>query len=190
MANVYHKDLTGADLHVPKVHNNTYHSETYLTTVSEHGADKHTNRTRNIWIPVNYSPDMGVYNSEVAGGYLIDNDSRSAFGSLYVPSDYVSGGVITAVVISEASGNLYYYINAVYAANNEDYNTHTAIVGPITEAVLGGKYEMLETTLSLTSLNAGDLMSIYIIRFAADPSDTINANVFAIGFIFTYTADM
>ena len=31
MANVYHKDLTGDDLHIPKAHNNTYHSETYLT---------------------------------------------------------------------------------------------------------------------------------------------------------------
>jgi hypothetical protein len=29
MANVSHKDLTGADLHVPKEHNNDYHSTNY-----------------------------------------------------------------------------------------------------------------------------------------------------------------
>jgi len=133
---------------------------------------------------------MGVYNSEVAGGYLVDEVSEAAFGSLYVPADYVSGGVITAVVVSEASGDLLYYMTAEYAANNEDYNTHTATVGPVTEAVLAGKYEMLEGTLSLTSLNASDLMSIFMVRDASFPNDTINANVFAIGFIFTYTADM
>ena len=33
MANTYHKNLTGTDLHVPKVHDSTYHSDTYLTSI-------------------------------------------------------------------------------------------------------------------------------------------------------------
>jgi len=44
MANKYHADLTGADLHVPKEHDNTYHSATYLSS-TEHatltGTDLH-----------------------------------------------------------------------------------------------------------------------------------------------------
>ena len=34
MANVSHKDLTGVNLHVPKVHDNTYHSSAYITSVA------------------------------------------------------------------------------------------------------------------------------------------------------------
>jgi hypothetical protein len=32
MADVYHKDLTGTDLHVPKAHDNTYHSTNYAAS--------------------------------------------------------------------------------------------------------------------------------------------------------------
>ena len=193
MANVYHKDLTGDDLHIPKVHNNTYHSETYLTAVSEHGAEKHTDRTRTLFVPVMYADDgvsVSAHWGDLGGGKLTDGATKKAFGQFKVPADYSSSGVVKAVVVPVESGDMFYQVHCYFASSGESRLTHYAVSSSGAEAVVQDIIKIMAYTVSLTGITTDDFVMCRITRTGGSGLDTVNDDVWVLGFIFEYTADM
>ena len=164
-------------------------SEVQTHAPASHGADKHTDRTRNKWISCTYAEDGMTARDDSPVGILTDGATKQAYGSLHVPENFVSDGVIKAIIISIASGNLMYTIHSQFAANGENYNNHNLGTGTITEAVILNKLEVLNTSLSLTNLAKGDNIGINFKRWGGQAGDTVDAIVHFVGFIFEYTAD-
>lgn len=157
-----------------------------------HGASVHTDRTRKIWCPCLYATD-GI----AAGGigwhvYGVMNDAKDthAYSSIKVPEDYVSGGSIYAVIVPKGTGNIVYTIGRHAAADGEAYNTHSRGTAGTIEAVTTDEIEILDDPVDAQSIAAGDFIGIRLVRDGDNASDTVDAAVYCLGFIFVYTADM
>ena len=156
---------------------------------ASHGADKHTNRTAKIWIPCTNATDGLDLNSGVSGGKLTDGAYKFGYANFCVPEDFVSSGVIKAVVSPDGTGNMKYGVTCYYAANGQSQSTHYNSSGSQTEGVSIDFFNVLAGSVSLTSLAKGDYISILIYRHGEDANDTVNADVILPGFVFEYTAD-
>lgn len=179
-----HTQYYNATRHTKAVHN------ALDIAPASHGADKHTDRTRNMWLIPNYGTDgLGII-WEYSGAKLTDGATHSGYATKVSPKDFVSGGVLKAVVISEGSGNLVFYLDAHFAINGGDPAEHDLSTGEITEAIVANKMEVLANTLELTALSNADIIGARFIRGGAEAGDTVDANVFLIGFILEYLGDM
>ena len=127
--------------------------------------------------------------NDYVGAIMTDGVLKRAHGNFTVPNDYVSGGVLTVVVIPKATGDVGNQLEFSHAANGELCNTHTASNTITYEAVVDDKVEILSNTLSFTSLATGDVVGCLFIRWGNNASDTVNAAVYCLGFIFSYTAN-
>lgn len=169
-----------------------YATNTHFTNApipASHAADKHTDRTRKIWVPVSYATDgMSLFGS-YAMGQMTDGNTRNCAGTITVPADFVSSGVMKCHVTPISTGNLRYEVRAMYAANGQSYATHTNVGGAQTQALSNGiMFEL--PSLSLASLAAGDVIGLRIERDGGNALDTMGTSVYCPGFLFEYTADM
>lgn len=150
-------------------------------------------RTRELFIPVNYSDEEISIAVNFVAGILLANALGHSYGSFVVPNDFLSNGVLTAIITPNDTGNINYRIIAHYAGDNEStfpVPTHDVYTGDIIEAVVSDDMIFLNTTLSLTSLSVGDVVGANFQRNGAEGTDTVEATIFLIGFVFGYTADM
>jgi len=163
----------------------------------EHGADMHTNVTRELFIPaisghiragtVMYYDEYGV----IQGGANLSEPW--VYISFTVPDDFVSFGSLKAVwMCTAAAGNMYWYMNANYAAEGEVVDTHAD--SPAIGATATGGVEILNVQepanpLTLAGLAAGDYIGLEFGRDGSNALDTLNAAMYLYGFLFTYTAE-
>ncbi len=160
-------------------------------TLDAHGAANHTDRTRKIWIPCTFGTDgltMPLGDYVVAA--LADAATKDGGANFCVPSDYVSGGIIKAVVVPVANGDIRADIFSDFAGNNEGSGTHDVNTATFTETVVANNIEVLGTSLTLTDLAVNDIVGLKFRRYGAAAEDTITDIVHFIGFMFEYTADM
>jgi len=164
--------------------------------VSPHGAAKHTDVTRELFIPANAcyiaagTSGLLSQHQRVSGG--ANADEPDVHFSLKVPDDFVSFGSVKAVWAAvPASGNMYWRILANYGASGEDYAAHTdspAIGVTATGGATLVNVQEPANPLTLSSLAAGDYIGIRFFREGTHASDTINDVVYLLGILFTYTA--
>lgn len=165
--------------------------------VTEHGADKHTNVTRYLWIPavVGYAGTGTVgyqyYYSTVSGG--ANEIAPTVYWTLKAPSDFVSLVSVKALWASPvASGNMYWKTSAYYGAAGENIGAHNDWPAYGTTATAGNmKWNLQEPAhpLTLSSLTKDDFIGIRFIRVGSDPSDTLENTVYLAGLLFTYIAE-
>ena len=167
-------------------------------SANPHGPADHNDRTRTVFLPANEAYiSAGTPNwadqkwAIVEGGANVDEPSL-AF-TMKVPDDFVSFGSIKAVwMCGAAAGNMYWLMNAAYAASGENclIHTDTPAVG-VTATGGGGIVNMQEPAnpLTLANLTLGDYIGIMFHRNGAHASDTLNAVVNLFGILFTYIAD-
>jgi len=153
---------------------------------------KIANRTRKFFVPAvgaANATDFTWYDLiSVAGCGLVDTKLAKGFGHFYVPSDYVSGMTATVVVRSNASGNVYGKHEAFYGADGESYFTHSEASGYTAVGLTANENEFI-FGINLSSLLAGDMVSLQFSRDATHVNDTISDTVWLAGWLLEYTAD-
>jgi len=155
-----------------------------------HGASEHADVPRELWIPATHGTDgLGDTYIRYVGAVMTDAANTYGYGTFKVPDDFVSGGVLKAVIISSGDGNMVYYIGANFGSNGEGAQTHQLMTSEITEAVVSAKIDILDTTLTLTSVAEGDVVGGRFYRRGSAATDTVGAVVHFLGFIFEYTAE-
>lgn len=165
--------------------------------VKSHGADKHTNITREIFLPAlnpTHANATIAYINPFSAVNLADAvDGVSACFSMKVPDDFVSFTSVKALWLANvASGNMRWKFAARYAQAVEVRTTHvdgpaygdTATVGAFILNV-----QEPANPLTLTSLAPGDYLGINLLREGNHANDTLDDEVWIVGLIFEYTAN-
>lgn len=121
-----------------------------------HGVDKHTNRTKTLFVPL--SPHIGLFSWAETHAYpyvAFSGDGESLFGITRIPLDYVSGIAAYAVVSPTSTGDIVVDVRSTWATfgevddNNEDWH------GDETLAVTIGKLEKLPLGIAFNSPDKG-----------------------------------
>jgi hypothetical protein len=152
------------------------------------------NAEAELFVPVNGTYDTNASaaiartDTDAEGYPMLDNVPSYAFGDFHVPKDYLSGGELDVILISNASGNVYGKLTADFAAKTETWNTHTVNSGFSAQGLTALKLSRELYEFTLTGLAAGDYVAITFLRQGDHASDTVGNTVYIRGFIFTYTA--
>jgi len=129
--------------------------------------------------------------SESAYGVAMPNGQASyGYSSFRVPEDFVSDLNVKVVLVSAsgATGNIHHTLSAYGGAAGEARDTNTAST-EVDEAMgsTSRYYEL--ASLNLTGWAVGDNVRLSYVRWALDAGDTIEATVYLVGFLVSYTAD-
>lgn len=173
------------------------HSPRTTTTPSAHGADKHTNVTRELYLPAiggniyAGSPANVLLHSCVRGG--ANSDEPIIYLTMKVPDDFVSFTSVKALWASAATAkNMYWKLQAAYATEGEILDHHVEIPAYGATAT-GGLYianvQEPANPLTLANLASGDYLGIGFYRNGVNALDTLNSEVSLIGLLFTYVAE-
>ncbi len=172
-------------------------SQDRIRSIAAHGAEKHTNITRTIWLPaIKYG--AGVFTATESGTFPVAQGAAAADApylelSLKVPDDFVSFTKMELLWDSPAAaGNMYWKMNANYAAAGEAENTHTDTPAYGVTATAGANLLNLQQApnpLTLTNLAAGDYIGFWAYRVGSNALDTLGAVANFYGILFTYVAN-
>lgn len=150
-------------------------------------------RTRILAVPCteawNLAPaEIDRTNASPYGMPMVDGQSVQCFGSFYVPSDYVSGGVVIPVVYAGGTGNLRGDQTLYYGATGE--TPGSVATAAATQAVTNTQLTNLTTIqTAMTGVAAGDHVMIVFQRTGAHGDDTVGATVQFVQWLVSYTAD-
>lgn len=151
-----------------------------------HGNDKHTNRTRSVF--VGSSLATTVANKGVYPTAAMINDGDVCYGTVRIPEDFVSNPVISAIIIPFATGNIIYDVSAQWALPGEGYNLNTD--AHLDETIAGSVDNMLKSNMNIdfatpdagVTPGAGDVIAW---RYTQDTGETH----YIVGFLLEYTGD-
>lgn len=151
------------------------------------------NRTRKFFVPCvggrNTSDSIDLSLDHSKGWILTDAKICSATGFFTCPEDYVTSLTLTAVVVSDGTGNCRSTPSTYYGTDGEDYNQHDSSAEATNLAVVAGKREFI-ALISLPLIAKGDVVCAFFTRTGNHGDDTVNAAVQIQGWIVEYTADM
>lgn len=166
------------------------------TKVEEHGADKHTNVTRELFIPATEGfvstgtlINLGMFSAVRCA----DTEHSQIYWTIKVPDDFVSFVSVKAVWLSTAAaGDMYWRIQADYAASGEAYTTHGD--NPAFGATATGGNNIINVQepanpLTLSELAIGDYLGLWFYRNAGFGLDTLDTAADLLGLLFTYVAE-
>ena len=172
-------------------------SHTIPYTLEIHGAAKHTDITREIFLPANEgfvhtgTPFFVLRYAVVLGGANLDEPS--IFFAMKVPDGFVSFTKVEAVWWSAAAaGNMYWRLQARYAAGGEASDIHHDSPAFGVTATGGNKIVNVQepvNALLLANLAPGDYLGMQFQRAGADVLDTLDEDVRFLGLLFTYVAN-
>lgn len=162
-----------------------------------HGADKHTDVTREVVLPANAGfVETGTPNLFSSYG-VVDGGANAWEPRVYfimkVPDDFASFTSVKAIWSSiPAAGNMYWQIHSHYGASGESYFTHgdQPAMG-VTATGGGGIHNVQEPAnpLTLVNLAAEDILGLYFSRNGTDANDTLDGAMRLFGLLFTYVAN-
>ena len=165
-------------------------------TPAEHGAAKHTNVERELFIPLYDDSNANVTLYFGIQPYcsldLADDLLSSVRANIKAPDDFVSVVSVKAIWTSGAMGNMYWKMRSVYGAHGESRTTHGESPAYGATANTGASYTNIQepaNPLTLPDLAKGDAIGLMLERDASHASDTIGASVYLLGFLFTYMAE-
>lgn len=167
-----------------------------LAQIPVHGAVQHTDITREIFLPAcegHFSGAAAAHISDYSAVLIADGDVADIYMTMKVPVDFVSFTSVKVIWVAEvAVGNMYWYLSANYAACGEHDATHSdnPVLG-VTATGGAGITNCQEpaNALTLASLAVGDLLGIHFLNVSVDPSDTLDADRYIYGLLFTYVAN-
>lgn len=142
------------------------------------------NRTRSFLVMAQFHDQA----ESIPGLALTDGVTDYAFGYFVVPNDFVSNMVVRAIVIPNATGNVYAQNYVFFGGIGENYQANNTFAGFSAVAVTINLNNAI-LQMNMTGAAAGDLASLFFQRQAGNASDTINDTVFIKGWLVEYTAD-
>jgi len=165
---------------------------------ADHGADKHTNLPRFLFLPAcqayfiggSCSGDISPWSS----GKGLTNAAQPDFClSTKVPLDFLALLSVKALWISTAaSGNMYWRFYTNYAAPGEHMGTHSDNPALGTTPTAGSwliNAQESANPLTLPNITANDYLALRFKRQGDHGNDTLDADVYVLGLLFTYTAN-
>jgi len=146
------------------------------------------NRTRSFLVPVSYN----LWGSHIFGAYGTDlpyTEDVDAYGFFQVPSDFVSGMTVKAILRANAGGNMYGNAYASYLADGQGSPHSNSIANTAVGLFVGITTHAY--SISLTNAAIGDHVSIRLTRLGGSyPTlDTIQNYIYLMGWYVEYTAD-
>lgn len=192
MANWIDRFLAAIAIH--KSNASAHHTKTAPYTLEEHGAAKHNNVTREIFLEASGAHIVAgsIYDLEkgscVKG--IADAAEPDVYFSMTVPPDFVSFQSVKAIWSPDNPGNMYWRLFASWAADGELKSTHTELTdyGVSSSTGLKVNIDVHPDPLLLANLAVGDWLGIRFLRLGSDPLDTIDDLVRFAGLLFIYTA--
>lgn len=162
-----------------------------------HGADKHTDVTRELFLPAAQAIEDGTPQAEPTGVVpvraIVDTSEQTVlFPYFKVPDDFVSFSKVSlAWYTGQGSGDMYWSLEAAYGADGELMTLHQE--SPAKGATTGageGYFDVQEPAnpLTLGNLAIDDYVAIRFKRDGTNGSDTLGT-VELIGLLFEYIAE-
>lgn len=178
-----HGDLSGIAI-------NDHHAQV-------HGVADHTDVTRELFIPsISHLISSGAESNAGGRSALVlggaNADEPYVEHSFKVPDDFVSFTSVKAVWwCTVAAGDMRWDLSAQYAAVGEAINIHTD--APVWGVTATGGVNILNVQepanpLTLVNLALGDYLGIRFRRQGTNVADTLDANMYLMGLLFTYVA--
>lgn len=181
LAEKAHSSLTGIGA-------NDHHAE-------NHGADKHTNVTRELFLPP-YGYTDGTRKDLAAYSVVQFDDAvnKLLFFSCKVPDDFVSFISVKLIWASSAiSGDMLWRLGSNWAAAGENYTTgnNTPMPAGVTSSAGAHILNVQEPAIPLTlsGVAKGDYLGLYVRRDGVNGLDTLDTVVWIFGLLFTYVAE-
>ena len=167
-----------------------------ISVPEEHGADKHTNITREIFLPVAEGMiEAGTLAMvgkipRVWGAANVNEPLVNV--SLRVPLDFVSFTKVEVLWSLWGTGDLYWQMGATWGEVGE--NPYSIADSPgLGVSVITATRDMYliepASPLTLSGLATGDFLGLMAFRVGGDALDTIDAVCDLLGFVFTYVAN-
>jgi len=168
-----------------------------LRVVSVHGADKHTNIAKKLFLPATSGfVEAGTVKKGSEGFYGVvqgaaNTDTPKVHITDRVPEDFVSFTALKAVWTSPAvSGNMVWFFKVAYAALGEYCLWGSDNPSPKTTPTGGWNIiNAQESGIELVDIAAGDYFGITFERQGSDALDTLDDTVDLWGFLFEYIAN-
>lgn len=155
-------------------------------------AAKMADRTVSFFVPCvagyNGTAVTALVMNSAIGMPLADAKICYGYGNFRVPTDYVSGMTIKALVRPNASGNIYAGGEADYGAVGESGSLHTDPVADAAIAVTQAQNCEI-VTITPASVAVGDYVELTFTRTATSALDTVNDVVYFPGWLVTYVRD-
>lgn len=153
-----------------------------------HGADKHTDRTRYIWLG---TPHYFTGGAEKYGIALDPDADELITYSFIVPMDFVSFSNLYVYYAGDvATNDVVLDITADYAATAEAQNVHSDSDTGNVITIADTNRQRFTTAGLLASIAANDVGVITVTRDANHASDTNTGDLVINGVLIAYTADM
>ena len=163
--------------------------------LENHTYGYHTNLEREIWLNAAAGSSETAAESDdfVYGSRELDDGNLEFVAwTLKVPEDYVSTPSVYAVwICGAAAGNMYWKFQIDWVAADEAVGANTSDPGYGVDATAGvNTINVDPPPLALTwaGLATGDYLAIRMTRDAGHINDTIDADVWLLGIVFSYTA--
>lgn len=130
------------------------------------------------------APNPDAYVGDFPGQRLADGVDTVIRVEVRFPAAYTSILGADAVVVSAASGNLYFSVASDFGAVcTEDYDANSDTYGPVATAVTLDVLECIDIIRGIEGVAADDLVGVAFTRVGSDALDTINDEVYLIGIV-------
>lgn len=145
--------------------------------------------TKTVFVPAsggyNITDGAMLSTSSSRGWAMLDNKISYGVGWFQVPVDYIGNMIVTVLLRSAATGNVYASNTAAYGACTESYQNHTdQVVATATSVTIG--LNSCVQPISMTVPTAEDFVLLNFNRSATDPLDTVNNIVYIPGWQVQY----
>lgn len=198
-------DIEDVDVESPVDGNVLYWDEgegkwKFKEALAEHGADKHTNVTRYLWLPATLDViGAGTAIAEATADVPVLEVANDAEKKVYLPyfrcpDDFVSFTSAKLLWYAVHTGNMYWRLSAAYGAAGELMTQHqdNPAYGATTGTGAGSTdLQAPENVLTLADLAKGDFVSIRYERDGTNELDTIadTGEVELLGILIEYIAE-
>ncbi len=155
-----------------------------------------SNRTRTIYVPAIFSTTPTVTPSSSGPGHRMPTNVRtSVYSTMVVPMDFLSDGVVIAVIRESvgSAGNMYKFsvvAKHVVLPNPNLLETSATGVEEVYARQTAGQFMARTLTpVAIPTVGKNHLLTLSVNRWGDDVQDTYENDLYALGFIFQYTAD-
>ncbi len=166
-----------------------------FTSIPVHGAEKHIDVTRELFIPA-YG---GLTDGTLAnlGYYCVVNLLDGVYDDIHVtfkiPNDWVSLSSLRVILATTvAVGDFVWDLGSSQAAEGEAYNTHggTDLANVATVPATANQIFLVHVFGTvIRDASKGDYVALWFARDGGDANDTLAASLSVLGFLLTYTAE-
>ena len=153
-------------------------------------------RTRKLIVPIqhafNHTDAADIHIDAVARSIRLPNVKLCRMTSYFaVPMDYLSDMTVKFLLVpNAAAGNVYLRTVVAYGACGEDWASQEDTAGFTAIAIANDTNWHCVQSVAMTAPAAGDIVLTSTARDAANALDTLEASIYAAGWLIEYTADM